>query len=70
VLPTREPIDRRLLLGACLFGIGWGFTGFCPGPAVVSIPLLATGTMVFVPAMLGGIVLVRALRTPLSAPPA
>jgi hypothetical protein len=68
VLPAREPIDRRLLLGAALFGVGWGLTGFCPGPAVVSIPLLATGTMVFVPAMLGGIVLARALRTPLSAP--
>ena len=68
VLPSREPIDRRLLFGAGLFGIGWGITGFCPGPAVVSIPLLAAGTMVFVPAMLGGIVLARALRTPQSAP--
>jgi hypothetical protein len=68
VLPSREPIDGRLLLGAVLFGIGWGITGFCPGPGLVSIPLLATGTMVFVPAMLGGIVLARALRTPESAP--
>ena len=41
----REPIDRRLMLGAGLFGVGWGLTGFCPGPAVVSIPLLAPGTM-------------------------
>jgi len=67
-LPASEPIDRRLLLGSGLFGVGWGLTGFCPGPAVVSIPLLATGTMVFVPAMIGGIVLARALRTPQSAP--
>ena len=48
-MPSREPIDGRLLLGAVLFGIGWGITGFCPGPGLVSIPLLATGTMVFVP---------------------
>ena len=67
-LPASEPIDGRVLLGAGLFGVGWGLTGFCPGPAVVSIPLLAPGMLVFVPAMLGGIVLARALRTPRSAP--
>ena len=67
-LPTSEKIDRRLMLGAGLFGVGWGLTGFCPGPAVVSIPLLAPGTMALVPAMLGGIALARSLRLPRSAP--
>jgi uncharacterized membrane protein YedE/YeeE len=67
-LPASEKIDRRLMLGAGLFGVGWGLTGFCPGPAVVSIPLLAPGTMALVPAMLGGIALARSLRLPRSAP--
>ena len=60
-LPTATAIDRRVVLGAAIFGIGWGLTGFCPGPAIVSIPLLAQGTMVFVPAMLAGMAIARAL---------
>ncbi|MTD94221.1 YeeE/YedE family protein [Hyphomicrobium sp. xq] len=61
-LPSKTDIDVRLLLGAGLFGIGWGLSGFCPGPAIVSLPLLATGTLVFVPAMLTGMLLARALQ--------
>jgi uncharacterized protein len=37
-LPTETHIDRRLLLGATLFGIGWGMAGYCPGPAIVAAP--------------------------------
>ena len=62
VLPNKTDIDVRLLAGAGLFGIGWGLSGFCPGPAIVSLPLLATGTLVFVPAMLAGMLLARALQ--------
>jgi len=40
-LPAAKDIDARLLGGATLFGIGWGLSGFCPGPAMVSLPLLA-----------------------------
>ena len=58
-LPTATAIDRRVVSGAAIFGIGWGLTGFCPGPAIVSIPLLAQGTLAFVPAMLAGMALVR-----------
>jgi uncharacterized membrane protein YedE/YeeE len=36
-LPTASRIDRRLLLGAALFGIGWGLAGYCPGPALTSL---------------------------------
>jgi uncharacterized membrane protein YedE/YeeE len=61
-LPSKTDIDGRLLVGAGLFGIGWGLSGFCPGPAIVSLPLLATGTLVFVPAMLAGMLLARALQ--------
>jgi uncharacterized membrane protein YedE/YeeE len=61
-LPTARDLDRRLIGGAAVFGIGWGLTGFCPGPAVVSVPLLAPGTLAFVPAMIAGLVLARFLR--------
>jgi uncharacterized membrane protein YedE/YeeE len=67
-LPVGEAVDRPVLLGAGLFGIGWGLTGFCPGPALVSIALLAQGTMFFVPAMLTGIALARVLRARQSWP--
>jgi hypothetical protein len=63
-LPVGDAADARLLVGAGLFGIGWGLTGFCPGPAVVSIPLLAEGTLVFVPAMVAGVALARVMRRP------
>ncbi|MBJ3777596.1 DUF6691 family protein [Acuticoccus mangrovi] len=56
-VPTNRRIDAPLLLGAAIFGIGWGIGGFCPGPALTAIPLLAPGTLVFVPAMLIGLFL-------------
>jgi uncharacterized membrane protein YedE/YeeE len=58
-LPEMNQIDRRLVLGAAIFGVGWGLSGFCPGPAITSLPLLAKGTLVFVPAMLSGMILTR-----------
>ena len=54
-MPTATAIDRPLLTGATLFGIGWGLGGLCPGPAWTALPLLAPGTLVFVPAMLVGL---------------
>jgi uncharacterized membrane protein YedE/YeeE len=60
-LPVASIIDGRLLLGAAVFGIGWGLSGFCPGPAIVALPLLAKGTLEFVPAMLAGIAVARLL---------
>jgi len=56
-LPARTPIDRRLLGGAALFGIGWGIGGFCPGPGLVGLATLAPDAIVFVAAMLAGMVL-------------
>ena len=53
-LPTRKIIDKSLIIGAALFGIGWGLGGFCPGPALTSISLGATGTYIFVLSMIAG----------------
>jgi len=53
-LPTAHRIDRRLLAGSALFGIGWGIAGFCPGPALVSLVIGGPKALVFVVAMLAG----------------
>ncbi|MGP9820486.1 DUF6691 family protein [Salinarimonas sp. NSM] len=69
-LPGTRLIDGRLLTGAVVFGIGWGIGGFCPGPAIAALPLMAPGTLVFVPAMLVGLwagVKVRESRAPSNA---
>ena len=61
-LPRRRDVDRPLLLGAALFGTGWGLAGYCPGPALASLPSLAPGTLAFLAAMLLGLWLVRGRR--------
>lgn len=53
-LPSARHIDRRLVLGGVLFGIGWGVAGFCPGPALVSLGMGEIKALVFVAAMLVG----------------
>ncbi len=50
-------IDGALVGGAALFGIGWGVSGYCPGPAIVALGSGALGTIVFVAAMAGGMAL-------------
>lgn len=58
-LPTLKHIDRRLLIGAALFGIGWGLAGFCPGPAIASLASGSPIVIAFVAAMIGGMLLAR-----------
>lgn len=53
-LPTGSQLDRRLILGSALFGIGWGIAGFCPGPALVSLGMGAPKAALFVVSMLLG----------------
>lgn len=53
-LPTRKDIDWRLIVGAIVFGIGWGIAGVCPGPSIVNLVTLGPGIMAFVAAMLVG----------------
>lgn len=55
--PAAAAVDRRLLLGALVFGMGWGLVGYCPGPALAALAFGATGTIVFVLAMIIGMML-------------
>jgi len=64
-LPTSTRIDPQLLIGAAVFGTGWGIGGFCPGPAWTALPMADPGPLIFVPAMLIGILVgVLAKRRP------
>lgn len=58
-LPTARTIDRRLVLGSLLFGIGWGIAGICPGPALVLLGMASGKGLAFVLAMLAGMLLFR-----------
>ena len=58
-LPTYKTIDARLISGSAIFGVGWGFSGFCPGPAVTALPIAANGTLVFVVTMIIGMFLAK-----------
>ncbi len=58
-LPKASAIDCRLLGGVALFGAGWGLAGYCPGPAIASLPAAHLGTAAFVLAMLAGLAVAR-----------
>lgn len=53
-VPPAPRIDRSLLAGAALFGVGWGLGGYCPGPSLVSLPSAGAGVLAFVGSMLFG----------------
>jgi len=59
-VPTRRDLDGKLLFGAALFGVGWGLGGFCPGPALVSAAAGQGSALLFVAAMLAGMVIQHA----------
>lgn len=58
-LPRDRKADRQLVIGAAIFGIGWGLAGYCPGPALAGLGVLSTESLWFVPAMLAGMTLHR-----------
>lgn len=60
----RRTIDRRLVAGGLLFGIGWGLAGFCPGPALVALGMGEAKAVLFVAAMLAGMGLFELLARP------
>lgn len=53
-LPTAKDIDKRLVIGGLLFGVGWGLAGFCPGPGIVTMATGEPKAAVFVAAMIAG----------------
>jgi uncharacterized membrane protein YedE/YeeE len=55
-IPTTRTIDRKLVMGGLLFGVGWGLAGFCPGPALVALGAGYVEALMFVAAMLAGMV--------------
>jgi uncharacterized membrane protein YedE/YeeE len=59
IWPTKTGIDRPLVVGAAMFGIGWGLVGLCPGPALENLATLSPRVVAFVVAMAFGIVLQR-----------
>ncbi len=67
-VPVARQIDSKLVIGAAIFGAGWGLVGFCPGPALVSLALGAPGTLAFVPAMLVGVAAAAWLKKSEGAP--
>lgn len=66
-LPEPQGIDRSLVLGSALFGMGWGIAGFCPGGALPALGLFRPEALVFVLTMLAGIVMARIWRGRITA---
>lgn len=70
-IPTSRLVDARLIGGSALFGVGWGLSGLCPGPAVAGLTVAPASLAAFVAAMLAGMALHHRLgRAKLSADPA
>ena len=61
-LPNKSDINSPLVVGALLFGIGWGMVGFCPGPAISSIALLNPFALLFVGSMIAGFYLSQLIK--------
>ncbi|WP_417566701.1 DUF6691 family protein [Marinobacter sp.] len=61
-LPSHTHIDKRLVLGGLLFGVGWGIAGFCPGPGLVALGAGETKAAVFVTAMVAGMVIFEVIE--------
>ena len=61
-MPTLKSIDKNLIIGSSIFGVGWGMVGFCPGPAISSLALLNAYSVFFVLPMLGGFLLTKLMN--------
>jgi uncharacterized protein len=61
-LPKARYIDRRLMAGSAVFGVGWGIAGFCPGPGLVALGTGEFKALLFVAAMIAGMVLYEVLE--------
>ena len=66
-IPTRKDLDRSLIIGALLFGSGWGLGGYCPGPAITSLGSGSLNALLFVVAMGVGMLLADRVISPMLA---
>ncbi len=66
-LPTASELDARIIFGPTIFGVGWGLAGFCPGPAFTALGCGTTAGLIFVAAMLIGMLAARRLVAPQAA---
>ena len=64
VVRPRNDIDRPLIVGAALFGVGWGLGGYCPGPAIAALGLGSTNPLLFIVAMVAGSLAYRVIHRP------
>lgn len=62
-LPTKKDIDGKLLLGAALFGIGWGWVGICPGPGIVASVSGNNNVLIFIASMLIGMFIFKSFES-------
>lgn len=62
-VPSTSLIDRKLVAGAALFGVGWGITGLCPGPAFADLAVRPLASALFIAAMLSGMFVNRLIAT-------
>ncbi|MFK4825379.1 DUF6691 family protein [Paenochrobactrum sp. BZR 588] len=61
-LPLKQQIDRPLIAGSAIFGIGWGIGGFCPGGSIPALGLMQTDVYILVASMITGILIARFMR--------
>lgn len=61
--PKQSPIERKLLAGSAMFGLGWGIGGYCPGPAIATIGISFIPVVYFLAAMIVGIWIARWINT-------
>jgi len=66
-LPTRRDLDLSLIGGSAVFGVGWGIAGFCPGGALPAIGTGRSEVLIFVAALLAGIVVAKLLKAVLAS---
>lgn len=59
---STEGVSKRLIIGSLLFGVGWGLAGLCPGPALASLSFGGSSGLIFMAAMIGGILLAVPLK--------